>query len=183
MKVAFHQGVGWMKKHLLIAGLAVLSTSAYATTTRLSALGQDTTRGSFFIDDNYNVFRNAAYVNMYKNYTVTEWGDEDGNTNTAKENLEGGFFREMGAFAYGVYFNNESDTAEGLSQGGSSFIDSGERFKRATNGLDVFFGGDMGLQWGARLHYASSTDKIATNDVDDDITDGGYDLELSLIHI
>ena len=68
-----------MKKCLLIAGLAVLSTSAYATTTRLQALGQDTTRGSFFIDDNYNVFRNAAYVNQYKNYMVTEWGQENGN--------------------------------------------------------------------------------------------------------
>ena len=171
-----------MKKCLLIAGLAVLSTSAYATTTRLQALGQDTTRGSFFIDDNYNVFRNAAYVNQYKNYMVTEWGQENGNQAAAEEQLEGGFFREMGSFTYGVYFNNESDTAEGLSQGGSSFIDAGERFKQSTNGIDLFFGGDMGVQWGARIHYASSTDKIAANDVDNDVT-GAYDLEHSAMNL
>lgn len=156
-----------MKKHLLIAGLAVLSTSAYATTARLQALGQDTSRGSFFIDDNYNVFRNAANVNMYKNYTVTEWGDDAGNT-SASEQLEGGFFREMGAFAYGVYFNNESDTAEGIAQGvadpitGDEFVDNA--FKTSNNAIDLFFGGDMGLQWGARIQYAKSEDKQTETD-------------------
>lgn len=154
-----------MKKHLLIAGLAVLSTGAYATTARLQALGQDTTRGSFFIDDNYNVFRNAAYVNMYKNYVVTEWGSTNGALVAAQEQLEGGYFREMGAFAYGVYFNNESSTAEGIAQGANPITGTDDdafvvdEFATSNNAIDLFFGGDMGVQWGARINYQSSKDK------------------------
>lgn len=157
-----------MKKHLLIAGLAVLSTGAYATTARLQALGQDTARGSFFIDDNYNVFRNAAYVNTYKNYIVTEWGDESGTTG-GNEQLEGGFFREMGAFAYGVYFNNESDTGEAIAQkaanpiSGVTFVN--HKFATSNNALDLFFGGDMGVQWGARFQYTKSSDKQDKTDL------------------
>ena len=174
-----------MKKHLLIAGIAVLSTSAYATTARLQALGQDTTRGSFFIDDNYNVFRNAAYVNMYKNYTVTEWGTENSNQATANttQQLEGGFFREMGNFAYGVYFNNESDTAEQISQAqaieGITLVD--HEFKTATNGIDLFFGGDMGVQWGARIHYASSSEKVTEAEAND--VGNAYEAEHSAMNI
>ena len=40
----------------------------------------------------------------------------------------------------------------------------------------------MGVQWGARIHYASSTDKIAANDVDNDVT-GAYDLEHSAMNL
>lgn len=185
-----------MKKHLLIAGIAVLSTSAYATTTRLQALGQDTTRGSFFIDDNYNVFRNAAYVNMYKNYTVTEWGMADGNETTGEQQLEGGFFREMGNFAYGVYFNNESDTAETISAtraiNGVTLIDitaggdNSDNFKQSDNAIDLFFGGDMGVQWGARIQYAKSSDTVSAADAK--LANGGtaassYEREHSAMNI
>jgi hypothetical protein len=168
-----------MKKHLLIAGIAVLSTSAYATTTRLQALGQDTSRGSFFIDDNYNVFRNAANVNMYKNYMVTEWGTEDGNnqSGTDERQLEGGFFREAGSFTYGVYFNNESDLAEAYSQN-TGFVT--RAMKRQQNGLDLFFGGDMGIQWGARIHYASSKANVSKTTAPDD---QAYDAEHSAMNI
>ena len=64
-----------MKKHIAIAaGLAVLSTSAFATKARMNALGQGDDRGSFYIQDSRNVFRNASEVNNMTNYVVTEWG-------------------------------------------------------------------------------------------------------------
>ncbi|MGB0453689.1 MAG: hypothetical protein ACPGJV_08230 [Bacteriovoracaceae bacterium] len=160
-----------MKKQILIAtGLAVLSTSAYATKARLEALGQDTTDGSLWIADSYNKFRNAAHVNMYKNYVVTEWGTED-QAGGNEEKLEGGYFRESGSFSYGVYFNRENSEQDTIAQTGIDNVTIGsagytftghdvEGFKEAENGIDLFFGGDMGVQWGARIHYAKSENGI-----------------------
>lgn len=138
-----------MKKHIVIAtGLAVLSTSAYATKARMSALGQDENYGSHYIQDTRNIFRNAAHVNTFTNYIVTEWGDD--------ATAEGGFFREHGAFNYGLYLGNTIGD-----------IDSGD-FKSKQDTIDLFFGGDTGaMQWGANLHYAASkNEKTANNDGD-----------------
>ena len=93
-----------MKKSVLIAtGLAVLSTSAYATKARMSALGQDEGLGSYYMGDTRNVFRNPADLNYTKNYMVAEWGQDAGTANA-----EGGFFRELGAFNYGVYLGSNN---------------------------------------------------------------------------
>src|SRR6056300_1577489 len=107
-----------MKKSVLIAtGLAVLSTSAYATKARMSALGQDSALGSYYMGDTRNVFRNPADLNSTKNYMVAEFGDNGTGNNP---NAEGGFFREMGAFNYGVYLgsNNGHDYSERTSSEG-----------------------------------------------------------------
>ena len=65
-----------MKKHLMIAtGLAVLSTSAFASKARMSALNQSATFGSFYLEDNRNAFRSSNSVNSMSNYIITEWGE------------------------------------------------------------------------------------------------------------
>jgi hypothetical protein len=144
-----------MKRNVLvIAGLAVLSTNAFASKARVQALGQDANRGSEYIADSRNVFRNPAALNETKNYLVTEWG---GSVNTDANNApraEGGFFREMGAFNYGLYLGNEGDNT-GRSQAANSFL-------AQDNALDLFIAGDMGVKWGARLHYANSKDQATS---------------------
>ena len=46
-----------MKKHIVVAaGLAVLSTGAFATVARMSALNQ-TAQGSYYIQDERNAFQ------------------------------------------------------------------------------------------------------------------------------
>lgn len=133
-----------MKKHVILAtSAALLSTSAFATKTRMNALGQDSERGSQYLNDTRNAFRNAAHVNNMNNYVVTEWG--------ADGEAEGGMFRDSGNFAYGLYFNDQNGNRERENLGGST-----STFNDQTNRLDLFFGGDAGVQWGARVHYASS---------------------------
>jgi hypothetical protein len=159
-----------MKKQIIVAtGLAVLSTSAWATKSRMEALGQDSERGSLYIQDSRNLFRNAAHVNTFKNYVVTEWGTAAANNpeSASTPTAEGGFFREMGAFSYGVYLGNENDAESGIRNqrdatgganaggyGGSAIAMGAAGFQDYDNPLDLFFGGDMGIQWGARISYA-----------------------------
>jgi hypothetical protein len=131
-----------MKRNVLvIAGLAVLSTSAHATKSRMEALGQSSTRGSEYISDSRNIFRNPALLNSTKNYIVTEWG----------VGALGGFFREMGSFNYGLYLGN--NTARSTAAGENVFLGQ-------DNALDLFLSGDMGVQWGAKLHYSNSKDEV-----------------------
>src|SRR5690606_39517802 len=64
-----------MKRKLALAlGLAVISSSAFATKARLQALGEDV-YGSKYISDNRNIFINAAYINLYKDQITYEYGD------------------------------------------------------------------------------------------------------------
>ena len=64
-----------MKKHLVVAaGLAVLSTGAFASKARMAALSQDASYGSFYLEDNRNAFRSSNSVNSMSNYMITEWG-------------------------------------------------------------------------------------------------------------
>lgn len=158
-----------MKKSLLIAtGLVLLSTSANATKSRMTALGQDTGRGSHYIGDTRNVFRNAAHAGSTTNYIVTEWGADA--TATVPSQADGGFFKEAGAFNYGVYLNDRTDsqndmaTANGTTTGygGSGTAFGATGFADRSDNLDLFFAGDMGFQWGARIGYTASNVKSGT---------------------
>lgn len=153
-----------MKKQIVLATIATLATtSAYATRARMQALGQDADRGSFYLKDTRTVFRNAAHINGMNNYMVTEWGDAQGSEGTvAAPNAEGGFFRNAGNFNYGVYLGADLDSQNDTRVGGNGYagaVAMGEAgFVERDNELDLFIGGDMGVEWGARLHYASNDD-------------------------
>lgn len=159
-----------MKKHVVLAaGLAVLSTNAFATKARMEALGQNANRGSLFIQDNRNIFRNAAQVNSMKNYVVTEWGTANYATDdtSAAPKAEGGFFREAGAFSYGLYFgsdiNNFGNIRTGTAPvtGGMAVGEAG--FLSPGNKLDLFLAGDAGVvEWGVRLGYGANKDKASS---------------------
>lgn len=142
-----------MKKHVIIAtGAALLSTSAFATKARMAALGQNEDRGSQYVQDSRNIFRNAAHVNNMNNYVVTEWG--------SGADAEGGFFRSTGNLSYGLYLGSQRDT--GLrtfdATGATLDIDSPDAYQPG-NQLDFFLAGDAGFQWGLRLNYQGGKDE------------------------
>ena len=134
-----------MKKQLALGmGLAVLSTSAFATKARLLSLGQDKS-GSQYIMDQRNIFLNSAYAAKYKDMVIFEWGD-DGRTGVPSliaddqdraPQAEGGFLKSAGNFVYGVYFGGESDITNELR--GYSHV--GDREYHQDNQLDLFFAG------------------------------------------
>lgn len=164
------------KNVLLVAGLCVLSTSAFASKSRMIALGQG--NESRVIGDARSVFVNPAEVNNYKNYIVTEWGTSANTTDTdAAPRAEGGFFRETGSFSYGLYLgNNDSRIAVDTA--------AANAFDQKTNAVDLFFGGDMGVKWGARVHHASSKDEAATGAASAVVTQktSAFGLGLGAIH-
>lgn len=146
-----------MKKQLAVAaGLALLSTSAFATKARLQALGQGGTakglQGSFFLDDSRNVFLNPASLNEMSNYVVTEWGTaNDAADSASAPHAEGGFFRDGGSINYGLYLGNEYNF--------NNSVKTTNNMQETDNNLDLFFAGNMGFDWGARISYSSSSNK------------------------
>ncbi|MBC77223.1 MAG: hypothetical protein CME64_14525 [Halobacteriovoraceae bacterium] len=173
-----------MKKQIAIAmGLAVISTSAFATKARLEALGEDQ-YGSQFISDNRNVFLNAATVNFHKDLVYMEFGSSDTTQNTVFEGVdlanagalggtnltestdqdtsatpkaEGGFFKASGNMVYGVVFGSESNTSNGLRT-----LAMGNEVVHESNNFDIFVGGDAGVQWGASFTYSDSKNEQFT---------------------
>jgi hypothetical protein len=139
-----------MKRNVLvIAGLAVLSTSAFASKARMEALGQGSY--SYYLNDSRSVFLNPASLNDMKNYITTEWGASQQSDSATSPRAEGGFFREMGSFAYGLYLGNN----------GPARTSTGGTFLNHQNAIDLMLAGDMGMKWGARVHYANSKNEGA----------------------
>lgn len=141
-----------MRKNFVIAaGLAVLSTSAFASKARLQALGQDG-RASLFLDDTRSVFLNPAKLNSMNNYVVTEWGTAgDAADSETAPHAEGGFFKNGGSLNYGLYFGNE--------YGFNNKVKTDNSLSAADNTIDLFLAGDMGAKWGARFQYSSNENK------------------------
>ncbi|HXH74630.1 MAG TPA: hypothetical protein VNJ08_06670 [Bacteriovoracaceae bacterium] len=140
-----------MKKQLTVAlGLAVLATPAFATKARLQSLGEDV-NGSFFVNDNRNIFLNPAQINNHRDLVTFELGDTSTPLDsTATPKAEGGVFKQGGNLVYGVQLGSESNasnhfrTAAGLAGADEE------------NNIDLFVGGDTGLKWGANVTYTSS---------------------------
>lgn len=147
-----------MKKISFIVALACLSTSAHATKARMIALGEDAADGSYYIQDDRNMFRNSAFLNDYANKSVLEWGNSSGAAGTNLDTdgapkAQGGFIKNGGAYNYGAYLGNESNTTQLLRM---SAWGSGDTLSHADNVLDVFFGGGSDMKWGANLAYSKN---------------------------
>ena len=136
------------KQALLITGLAVLSSSAFASKARMEALGQDGNEGSLFIQDTRRIFKNPAYVNVYKNFAMVELGSAVTTDAEGSPRAEGGVFREAGNFVYGLYFGREADD-----------VTSRADYLAEDNRLELTLGGDAGVQWGATLEYSNNKDE------------------------
>ena len=153
-----------MKKQLTVAlGLAVLATPAFATKARLQALGEDI-YGSYYINDNRNIWLNPAQITNHKDLVTFEWGDASGSgtaadvDTNASPRAEGGVNKAYGNMVYGLHLGSASNTANALRL--ASGVTATEE-----NNIDLFVGGDAGLKWGANLGYSSSSDdETATNE-------------------
>ena len=148
-----------MKKQLIVAlGLAVLATPAFASKARLQALGEDQ-YGSFYINDNRNIFYNAAQVNNHKDLLTFEWGDTSSTTDSVTTpKAEGGFFKTAGNLVYGAQLGSESNTSNGFrAAAGAGAVEE-------ENNIDLFVGGDAGMKWGANVTYSKSADDETSAD-------------------
>ncbi len=143
-----------MKTQLTLAlGLAVLAAPAFASKARLQALGEDN-YGSQYINDNRNIWLNAAQVNNHKDLVTYEFGTENTADDASSPRGEGGVFKTMGNMVYGVQMGAASSTGNGLR------LASGLTGANETNNLDVFVGGDAGMKWGANLGYARGANEV-----------------------
>lgn len=152
-----------MKKQIVLGlGLAVIAAPALASKARLQALGEDV-NGSFYVNDNRNVFLNAAQVNNHKDLVTFEWGDTtqlvDG---TTTPRAEGGFFKSHGNLVYGVQLGSESNTSNGFRAASVGLADAASVDEE--NNIDLFVGGDAGVKWGANLTYSKSGDDETNGD-------------------
>ena len=155
-----------MKKILGLALLAtVFTTSAFASVARLEALGEDQF-GSQYINDNRNMFLNAAAINDHFDFATFEWGDTTKVQNTEVSSAtngqksQGGIFRKIGDMVYGVYFGADSNTASslraaGLVSSGGNVAPTLATLVQNENTLDLFIGGENSWKWGVKVSHAS----------------------------
>ncbi len=161
-----------MKKSLLIvSALSLISTSAMATQARLLALGMNETdnEGMYHVSDARNMFLNPAYINLYNNQAIFEWGSvgqyanasttlaSDATLNSSiSPKAQGGVLTKQGDFVYGLYFGNESNTSSLLRVAATSAFAAVNGFggtlnskmlATSDNQVDFFFGGGSDLKW------------------------------------
>lgn len=163
---------GWLS--LLLLGSMV---PANATIARLQALGMDETdnEGSYYIEDNRNIFLNAGNIHKYADSLVVEWGSDGKNFGSASletdndwdPKAKGGFLKSHGDWTYGVYLGNESNTsallrgvATGAYAAAASAAGGDHMLDGADNQLDLFFGKKgSAFDWAVNLVYTSDEDK------------------------
>ncbi len=145
-----------MKKQIaLAAGLAVLATPALASKARMMALGEDVD-GSFYVNDNRNIFLNPSEVLNHKDMVSFEWGAGQGTDATDDANAEGGFLRASGNLVWGAQMGRVTEWHQDYN-----LIDAQQATLvgfSPSNALDLFIGGDAGIKWGAQVTYSSRKD-------------------------
>jgi hypothetical protein len=152
-----------MKKLLTLgAALSLLSTSAFASKARLIALGENQD-GSFFIEDNRNIFLNPAMVMTNKDIVTMEWGNSGNQTtgtgsSDTTPNSEAGVIYSTGTFVYGLHLGSESKTYNDLRfQNGGTLA----RTTAVDNAVDFFVAGSADFNWGVNLTYSDTQDETA----------------------
>jgi len=154
---------------LVFLALGVLGSNAFASRASNIVMGTGDAGvilngGSFYYDDNYNMFYNPAYINDFKNYAIIEKSNFPGNT------AQGGFVTSAGNVVLGFYFNrgNAVVTTPGASgTAGGNNIAANPVLGANTNAfgvsqpnrpIEVFAGTDLGAaKVGVGLTYAQNT--------------------------
>jgi hypothetical protein len=155
-----------MKKQLaLAAGLAVLATPALASKARMQALGEDVD-GSYYVNDNRNIFLNPAEVLNNKDLVTFEWGGAQSTDVEGDSNAEGGFLRSSGNLVWGAQMGRVTDWMHDYNEIDTQSANI-EGFN-TSNTLDLFIGGDAGIKWGAQVTYSDRKDDNFTAGAADD---------------
>ena len=171
-------------KHLMLSiVLGLFASNAYATQARLIALGLNELddEGSYYIKDSRNIFLNPAWINDFSDRVIIEWGSTGYAPVTAAtgttveqdnaQKAQGGFLKKGGNFVYGLYYGNESNTSSFLriaSSGtaaaiASAALSQNKMVPTADNQLELFFGGENGVQWGVNVVYLNNKDDQSGN--------------------
>ena len=154
-----------MKLKVSILALGLISGSAFASKARMAGLNQDDVRGSFYLNDNRNVFRYANAINDMSSYVITEYGTSSANGSGGS--AEGGFFSQASGLNYGLYINSAAyGNVPGIDHDGNAGTANLD-----PNRVDIIVGSSSNLDWGFRLGYAS----VQSGDNND-----GSGLDLSL---
>jgi hypothetical protein len=149
-----------MKKQLLVVlGLSVLATPAFATKARLEALGEDNF-GSYYINDNRNQFLNPAKINDAKDLVTYEFGASStgapvGSDSAGSPKAEGGFNKSWNNLVMGLHFGNVTPLASTVRALPVSAAGNASNLQER-NTWDAFIGGDNGIKWGANLTYENT---------------------------
>lgn len=157
-----------MKKHLVLGvALAVVAAPAFASKARLVALGEEII-GSQYINDNRNIFLNAAHANNYKDTAIFELGGDGAAGTKLDSNLrpqaEGGVLYGWNNMVVGAYFGAESSQTQELR----SFTSINNRVIHQDNQIDLFLAGESSVKWGVNLTYfQNKTDEVGNfEDID-----------------
>ncbi len=139
-----------MKRQLTVAlGLLVVAAPAFATKARMEALGEDSF-GSYYINDNRNIFLNPARINENKDFVTYEFGAAGdattGADSAAAPRAGGGFAKSHGNMVYGLHFGDSSPST------GTVRAITGVNLQEVQP-WDFFVGGDAGMKWGASFTY------------------------------
>lgn len=167
-----------MKKYLGLAVLvATASTTVLASKARLEALGEDTF-GSYYVEDNRNMFLNAAEVNNHYDFVSLDAGSA-ASTNHLGDTVDsprasGGVFKKAGKYVYGAYFGQNSNTATslrlaplaGLAKAnaatyGAAYVGVRDDID-STNEVELFIGSESSVKWGAKLQFSKSSNEQST---------------------
>ncbi len=150
----------------ILAGSQAFATRAKTLVMGTGDGGSFLNGGSFYFDDENNMFYNPAAINDFKNWATIE--KSNGPTATT---AEGGFVTSMGGFNFGAYLNrgdavmaypgyvaNFGTAVSDINQ--STAYTSGTTPARP---LEIFFGGDMGAKWGLGLHMAKTNNGLTAS--------------------
>ncbi|MBU6374751.1 MAG: hypothetical protein KGQ59_02035 [Bdellovibrionales bacterium] len=138
------------KKIVAVLALSLVSASAFASQAHnIISGGGDGGRilcaggmcGSFYTDDEYNMFWNPAFINGQKNYLVIE--------NGAGSGTSAGFVTDVANFNLGVFLNRPvAQTSPAAPFGAMGVVNQT---------VDLVLGGEMGVKWGVGLTHAFNT--------------------------
>jgi len=134
------------KKILAVLALSLISSNAFASRAKNlvtgtgdggSFLGTTGNNGSFYSNDEYNIFWNPAFINGMKSMAIVEKfnGDSDASA---------GFTTNFGSINAAVFFN----------RGGAA--------TRGSKPIDLVIGGDMGVKWGLGVTQSMSQGASST---------------------
>lgn len=146
------------KRIVAVVALCLVSSSAFASQAKNivtgggdggSILGGTGMYGSFYTNDEYNIFWNPSFINGQKNWAIIENGSTAGTS--------GGFVTEMGGFNVGAFLNRP-----GAANGSAQM-------------LDLVIGGDMGAKWGIGLTRSLSNGAPNFTQVNAGVTVGEFE--------
>lgn len=127
------------KKIVAVLALSLVSTGAFASQAKNlvsgggdggNILGTSGMNGSFYTNDEYNMFWNPAFIAGSKGWAVVENGSNSGTS--------AGFVTDMSGMNLGLFFNRPVDVGAG------------------SQAVDIVLGGDMGMKWGVGLTQTMS---------------------------